>query len=91
MVAEHNSEASVSNYYVNGNLYKFKVHLGKKAFTGNAYAKGVIWAKFSNVLPQSQNIVLSQNIRESIGLLYICLDKSIVDKMTFGQLIWDQV
>ncbi len=31
-----------------------------------------------------------ENIRENIGLLYICLDGPVVDAMTFGQLIWDQ-
>lgn len=32
-----------------------------------------------------------ENIRENIGLLYICIDKAYVDSMTFGQLTWDQV
>ncbi len=32
-----------------------------------------------------------ENIRESIGLLYICLDGPVADQITFGQLTWDEV
>jgi len=32
-----------------------------------------------------------ESLRESIGLLYICLVGPVADQVTFGQLTWDEV
>ncbi|MBL7902988.1 MAG: hypothetical protein JNK73_13405 [Bacteroidia bacterium] len=62
-----------------GNTYNYTIHLGKKAFTGNAYARGYIWGKFQNLVSVGKSTTINQKItvdktQSGYALIMNCAD-----------------